>query len=285
MNTEIPGARHLMPLLKACETSRKAVYLRLKEIKISEPPEDEGFVIKDRDGLDFMYYWTMHEATGRTFIDPLKDILMLNIPDLLRLYRYGRSMDLSSVERIALTFFGTDIIDHTRPDRKAYVNTLELVRRICPDMKFLQIVSMLSTNLYHRDSSIKDYHMIDFDSEMSHIEYLNEKGDKFIRGQHAVSIRTVLDGTKVLQAKFSKYLRQLKLLGRLEDLKYWQGVTYSSSFHCRLSEDLDWKELGKNAPEPRLYVMALNAWLPAHADGIPLDKYKGLAQIFDGAPW
>ena len=38
-------------------------------------------------------------------------------------------------------------------------------------------------------------------------------------------------------------------------------------------------------PLPRMFVPSMLAWLPAHADGTIVDRYKGLTQIFDGAPW
>ena len=67
--------------------------------------------------------------------------------------------------------------------------------------------------------------------------------------------------------------------------EYWKKVKLTTALLCKLDTDSNWEILGKKAPEPRLYCFSFQAWILAHEDGSPLNKYKGLAQIFEGAPW
>ncbi|ESZ95476.1 hypothetical protein SBOR_4130 [Sclerotinia borealis F-4128] len=275
IHTEIPKAQYLFPLLNACKTSRREVYRQMKKIKISGPPEGD-------DGEPIHYSWEAANAIGHTYIDPVRDTLMLNIPDLMRLYRYGRSIDFTRVTRIALTAFGTDEED-TIPDPKRYEDILDLVSRVCPDIKVFQMVTMLAASDYCRETnSAIDLRIVDLDTEMWSTDFRNSDDD-IVSSEHRARIRDVLDGAKVMGLGFPNYLAELKRVGREEDLKFWKNVKYTPAMHCRFYDDIYWGL--KEKMEPMLYFFALDAWLPAHEDGTVLDKYKGLAQIFEGAPW
>ncbi|KAJ8071835.1 hypothetical protein OCU04_002148 [Sclerotinia nivalis] len=288
IKTEIPAATHLLPFLNACDTSRKEVYRRMKHVKISGPPSNQGFIIRrTNEGIPIRYFWKVGEPTGQTYIDPVRETLMLNIPDLLRLYRYGGSIDFSKINHIALTAFGTDIFEDSLPNPKIYEKILELIRRVCPDITVFQMVTMLAANYYYREPKSEkgpEYQILDLDPEMWHADYL-DNDDKIIKGEHENNILNVLDGAKEMANYFHGYLALLKRSGRGECLKFWEKVKYTAALHCTFDDDAGWEACGKSAPAPRLYVLALDAWIPANADGTPLNKYKGLAQIFEGAPW
>ncbi|KAI9645688.1 hypothetical protein NHQ30_006430 [Ciborinia camelliae] len=281
IKTKIPKSPHLLPLLNACEISRKEVYRQLKRVKISGPPDGRGSVHWTEDGVPARYFWKAYQPVDYTYIDPLIETLMLNIPDLIRLYRYGASIDLSKITRIALTAFATNEEDISYSN--IFEDVLDLVRRICPDLKILQMLTMLSVHEYYREYNIEmDIHILDIDPEMWHTDFLDKTGER-LNSDHLTRIRAVLDEAKQLDRLYPKYLT---LADRSEeDLRFWRNVGYTSAMQCKFDDDGDWKLNGKSAPEPRLYIFALDAWLPAYEDGSALERYKGLAQIFEGAPW
>lgn len=283
ISTEIPPAPHLLPLLKACEVSRKEVYRQLKRIKISEPPNGYGSAAKTDDGVPIRYFWKACEPLGHTYIDVIRDTLMLNLPDLLRLYRYGGRIDLSKITRIALTAFSTDYED-TIHEPLRYLRILDLIGHICPDLKVFQMITMLAVKDYSRDTDSRiDYRILDVESELWHTDFWNEW--EVVKSEHGNRIRNVLDGAKRMSMGYYQYMSLLKELRRTKDLKFWKRLRYTAALNCKFDDDRNWRSSGKRAPEPRLYILALDAWLPAYEDGTVLDKYKGLAQIFEGASW
>ncbi|APA05327.1 hypothetical protein sscle_01g000970 [Sclerotinia sclerotiorum 1980 UF-70] len=288
IKTEIPAATHLMPLLNACDTSRKEIYRRMKHVKTSVPPSNQGLILgKTNEGVPIRYFWKVGSPTGQTYIDPERETLMLNIPDLMRLYRYGGSIDLSKIKRIALTAFGTDIFEDGLPNPKLYEEVLELIRRECPDITVFQMIAMLAANYYYRKPKSEkepEYHVLDLDSDMW-VEDYRDQYDQTIKGEHRENIEYVLDGAKEMEDCYQGYLALLKRSGKGECLKFWEKVKYTAAFHCTFDDDAGWEARRKSVPEPKLYIFALDAWIPANADATPLNKYKGLAQIFEGAPW
>lgn len=67
--------------------------------------------------------------------------------------------------------------------------------------------------------------------------------------------------------------------------RFWEHRAPVPGLIARLDGDETWFEDGKKCAEPRLFFRDIDGYLPAHRDGTVLDKYKGLSQIFDGAPW
>ncbi|KAB8301479.1 hypothetical protein EYC80_003336 [Monilinia laxa] len=283
ISTDISPTPHMLPLLNACEVSRKEVYRHLQRVKISGPPNGYGSAEKTDDGAPIRYFWKARRPIGHTYIDAIRDTLMLNIPDLLRLYRYGGSIDFSKITRIALTAFSTDVED-TISDPMNYMKILDLIGQICPDLKVFQMITMLSVKDYFRDSNPRaDYRILDVETELWHTDFWDEW--KVVKSEHRDCIKDVLDGAKEMGMGYYQYMAWLHKLGRMKDLEFWKGLRYTAALNCRFDDDRNWRLSGKGAPEPRLYVLALDAWLPAYEDGTVLDKYKGLAQIFEGASW
>ncbi|TEY65459.1 hypothetical protein BOTCAL_0140g00240 [Botryotinia calthae] len=279
---EISPASHLLPLLNACKLSRKVVYDQLKNITLSTP-EPHGTMGKTNDErIPIRYFWVNDRRLIQTYIDPVRDTLMLNIPDLLLLRKLGRSIDLSNVERIALTSFPTDFNRSARHVLDEFSNLLLFLSTRCHDLKILQIVSMFPVHTFprlYRLEKMRGYHVIDTEPEMWHDDYWD--GDGCMR-YHINSVESVLEDAK---AKETYYLRCLKEMKNRDNFEYWKELKLTTALFCRLDTDSNWETLGKKAPEPRLYCFSFQAWILAHEDGSPLNKYKGLAQIFEGAPW
>ncbi|RAL64257.1 hypothetical protein DID88_002149 [Monilinia fructigena] len=284
ISTDISPTPHLLPLLNACEVSRKEVYRQLKRVKISGSPGGYGSAETTDDGVPIRYFWKARSPIGHTYIDAIRDTLMLNIPDLLRLYRYGGSIDFSKITRIALTAFATDVED-TISDPMNYMKILDLIGQICPDLKVFQMVTMLSVKDYFRDSNPRaDYRILDIETELWHTDFWDEW--EVVKSEHRNRIKDVLDGAKEMGMGYYQYMALLKKLGTHEGFGVLEErLRYTAALNCRFDDDRHWRSSRKRTPEPRLYVLALDAWLPAYEDGTVLDKYKGLAQIFEGASW
>lgn len=278
---EISPASHLLPLLNACKLSRTVVYDQLKKITLSTP-KPHGTMKKTREGIPIRYFWVNDRRLIQTYIDPMRDTLMLNIPDIMLLERLGRSMDLSNVERIAVTSFPTNFNRSARHLLDKFTGLLLFISTRCPDLKNFQIVSMFPVYTFpglYRSEKMRGYHIIDTDPEMWHDDYWDDVGRM---RYHTNSIRNVLRDAKV---KETDYLRCLKKMENRDNFEYWKKVKLTTALLCKLDTDSNWEILGKRAPEPRLYCFSFQAWILAHEDGSPLNKYKGLAQIFEGAPW
>ncbi|TGO46595.1 hypothetical protein BCON_0316g00060 [Botryotinia convoluta] len=286
INDEISPASHLLPLLNACKLSREVVYGQLKHIRLSTP-DPHGTMRKYYEGIPIRYFWANDRRLVQTYIDPVRDTLMLNIPDLMLLSHYRRSIDFSNVERLAITSFPTDSDRLIRRRMRNFPDFLDGLSTRCLDVKVLQIVSDFSVNDFakcYRLGRRRGYHLIDIDTEMWHDNYWDNSGC-LIKRSHIDRIQDVLDDAKIKEIDYLSHLRYLQEMKHEGNFKHWKSVKLTIALLCELDLDSNWETLGKKAPEPRLYCFSFDAWILAHEDGSPLNKYKGLAQIFEGAPW
>lgn len=287
IDDEISPASHLLPLLNACKISREVVYDQLKHIRLSTP-DPHGIMRSYRGKPPTLHFWANDRRLIQTYIDPVRDTLMINIPDLVMLDHYGRSIDFSEVERLAITTFRTEsnwLIDSLM---RHFYDLLHGLFPRCPDVKVLQIVSDFPVNDFakcYRSGQRRGYHLIDLDTEMWHDNYWDSSGC-LIERSHMHRIQDVLSDAKTKEINYLSHLKNLHMKYK-ESSERWKDAKLTIAFLCELDADSNWKTLGKKkkAPEPRLYCFSFEAWIPAHEDGSPLNKYKGLAQIFEGAPW
>ncbi|ESZ89802.1 hypothetical protein SBOR_9815 [Sclerotinia borealis F-4128] len=68
-------------------------------------------------------------------------------------------------------------------------------------------------------------------------------------------------------------------------VSFWKTRAPVVGIVAYFDDDWAWRELGMKCAEPRIWLPDLEASLPVHMDRTVLDKYKGLAQILEGAPW
>ncbi|KAF5874156.1 uncharacterized protein Bfra_004163 [Botrytis fragariae] len=170
INDKISPASHLLPLLHACKLSRAAVYSQLKHIRLSTQ-DPHGIMRNYHEKPPIRHFWENDRRLVQTYIDPVRDTLMLNIPDLVLLNHYGRSIDFSTVERLAITTFPTDVNRLIRRRMRKYPVLLAGLPKMCPDIKVLQVVSNFSVKDFassYRLCKRRGYHMIDIDTEMRH---------------------------------------------------------------------------------------------------------------------
>ncbi|TGO36776.1 hypothetical protein BHYA_0115g00270 [Botrytis hyacinthi] len=173
INDEISPASHLLPLLNACKLSREVVYRHLKRIRFSTP-DPRGTMRKYHEGTPIRYFWAKDICLVQTYIDPVRDTLMLNIPDLVLLNKYRRSINSPNIERLAITSFPTDSNWPIRSRTINFPGFLYGLPRSYPDVKVLQIVSDASVNDFAKCNRLgqrRGYHLINFDTEMWHDNY------------------------------------------------------------------------------------------------------------------
>ncbi|TGO29824.1 hypothetical protein BPAE_0010g00070 [Botrytis paeoniae] len=286
INDEISPATHLLPLLNACKLSRKVIYGQLKHIRLSTP-DPHGTMQKHDEEIPIRYFWANDRRLIQTYIDPVRDTLMLNILDLVLLHYYRRSIDFSNVERLAITSFPTDSDWLIQSRIRKFPEFLDGLFKRCPDVRVLQIVSDFSVNDFakcYRLGQRRGYHLIDFDTEMWHDNYWDNSGC-LIERSHMHRIQDVLGDAKIKEIDYLSHLGYLQEMKHEGNFGHWKSVKLTIALLCELDLDSNWETLGKKAPEPRLYCFSFDAWILAHKDGSPLNKYKGLAQIFEGVPW
>ncbi|TGO58004.1 hypothetical protein BOTNAR_0189g00060 [Botryotinia narcissicola] len=286
IDDEISPASHSLPLLNACKLLREVVYDQLKYIGLSTP-DPHGIMRGYHEEPPIRHFWVNDRRLVQTYIDPVRDILMLNMPDLVLLNHYGRSINLSKVERLAITTFPTYVNRLVWRRMRKYDVLLASLPKRCPDIKVLQIVSKFSVNDFaanYRLCKRRGYHMIDIDTEMWYDDYWDDSGC-LIERCHMNRIKVVLENVKIERTDYQRHLKDLQGMKNRKKFEFWKKVKVTTASLCELDVDSNWETLGKKAPEPRLYCFSFEAWIPAHEDGSPLNRYKGLAQIFEGAPW
>ncbi|KAF7929111.1 hypothetical protein EAE99_004855 [Botrytis elliptica] len=288
INDEISPASHLLPLLNACKLSRKVIHGQLKHIRLSTP-DPRGEIRRYNEygeRIDIRYFWANDRHLVQTYIDPARDTLMLNMPDLVLLDHYGRSIDFSNVERLAITSFPTESDWLIESLGRRFHKLLDGLLPRCLDIKVLQIVSDFPVNDFakcYRSGQRRGYHLIDFDTEMWYDNYWDNSGC-LIGRSHMHHIHDVLSNAKTKEIDYLSRLKDLHMEHK-GNFKRWKDMKLTIALLCELDADSNWETLGKKAPEPRLYCFSFDAWTLAHEDGSPLNKYKGLAQIFEGVPW
>ncbi|KAF7884057.1 uncharacterized protein EAF01_011480 [Botrytis porri] len=286
INDEISPVSHLLPLLNACKLSREMVHSQLKHIKLSTP-DPHGTMRRFFEGVPIRHFWANDRHLVQTYIDSVRDTLMINIADLVLLSYYRTSIDFSNVERLAITSFLTDfnwLMQSTLRNLREFLNGL-FAR--CPDVKVLWIVSDVPGDgfaIRYRSGQRRGYHLIDLDIEMWYDNYWDNSG-RLIERSRMHRIQDVLVDAEIKESDFFGDLRYLQEIDYEGNFKRWKGVKLTIAFLCELDTNSDWETLGKQAPEPRLYCFSFDAWIPDHEDGSPLNQYKGLAQIFEEAPW
>jgi hypothetical protein len=234
-----------------------------------------------------------NDARMNIDLRPADDILIMNAEDLLMFYHYGGSIDMSRITQLALY----DTPWQNRDYRNFHIDfpeheILNHIQKYCPALKKLYITFPGYVTRYHAAYGDKFILRPELHGRFEHLDYLDRKGKELARrgDQH---YRRVHDAN-ILQARkmsdtFDKHLRRPEGEGWLDEStryefaakkKFWEKVEVIPSSLCaRLFTKS--RKRNNRAVEDIMW----NVDLPCHRDGTLLHKYKGLAQIFDGAPW
>ncbi|PQE11537.1 hypothetical protein CJF31_00011072 [Rutstroemia sp. NJR-2017a BVV2] len=169
---------------------------------------------------------------------------------------------------------------------------LNHVQKNCPALKKLYIAFPGYIIRYHAAYGNKFLLYPELPGRFEHLDYLDRSGNEIARRgeEHfrRVYNANILQARKIGDA-LAKHLKRPEREEWLDESmrdeftakkKFWEKVEIiPSSLHGRLVGNARKKK--KRAVE----VLMWNLWLPCHRDGTLLHRYKGLAQIFDGAPW
>ncbi|KAJ8064244.1 hypothetical protein OCU04_006591 [Sclerotinia nivalis] len=160
----------------------------------------------------------------------------------------------------------------------------QLIRTHCPALEKIHIIMAESRcwdGLYAVETEPR---IIDFDSEFPYQDFTprdwRRYNDRVRNDMESTIFRIYPVDTKRMFRDWEIYIN-----GEVDEdaLGFWKTRTPIPGLLCCFEPDLG-NEPGRISM-PKLHITNINAWLPAHADGTMVDKYKGLAQIFDGVPW
>ncbi|KAI9646473.1 hypothetical protein NHQ30_004466 [Ciborinia camelliae] len=290
---------NILPFLQACVTSQEEVYRIFKKIEVaplgthtpcasSDPIMDVSprcHHYKVKYGLD---YSTEKVKTYITYMRPDKDILMLSAFEMMRIYNFGGHISMSNVTHLALSEANINdwrapLHNPVRVEFRRYQDTLfKLISIHCPALKRITLFLCRSElKMLYPPNPYSEPRFLDIESDFF-LHNFSPYKERVLR-----NITEVESAASTMRDEWKTYMKALNEgEGRDEEaLKFWRTREPVLSLWCWFDADLS-DEPGRVA-QPRLYVPSIEyrTWLPAYDDGSVVHKYKGLAQIFDGAPW
>ncbi|KAB8290005.1 hypothetical protein EYC80_010332 [Monilinia laxa] len=226
-----------------------------------------------------------YRSLAHVYLQPKIDTLLIDYQELFKLYLVGGSIDLSSVTHLALL---------NAPNRKFSYNLwlkfdesdvahlmYSMLSTQCPALKKLSLIVGLEQDIGKMCIESKDL-IFDITDEFWSLDWEGPDGEP-------KNLRTaeVSNMARSLRLDFQRFPQHSdpKYEVSADTALFWQDRESVPGLIARLDEDEMWFEDGKNCAEPRLFFRDIDGYLPAHRDGTILDKYKGMAQIFDGAAW
>ncbi|KAF7957299.1 hypothetical protein EAE96_002886 [Botrytis aclada] len=304
----IPTNPTMLPLLQACANSRAEVYRNSEKIEIghlgtntplelSNPVMGAPSSIHGYRVVKNSIVCTKPDARAYTYMRPNEDILMIDALDVLTLYSFGGTISMSKIKFLALKSASLNGMSWKYPgntlDNDYELHCLHMFFKIislhCPALSkvhFLLDDNHFTPNQSPTKSQKLELRILDMDSEFF-IQDFTGMGSKYEAEEELELLaRADLQGqAKDTMRDWKQYkkaiARDVAQDGDVVD--FWKTrepiVSVMGWFHEDSQDEFS------AVPRPRMYVPSLTAWLPAHADGTIVDKYKGLAQIFDGAPW
>lgn len=309
LEVSIPTNPSLLPLLKACATSSAEVYRNVQRIEVTRlgtkppfalsspvlgiPPHIHNYEVVNR-----LKASTNPNTRAYTYMRADKDILMLDAANIFTLYSYGGTIKMSNIKSLALQNASLDGMTWEPPGNVVGVN-YEL-RRL---HTFFKIISLhfpaLSKfhflldgrNCFHfNEPPVKgqrlELRILGMDSDFFIQDFTGTGTEYKAEGEWETSARLSLQvDAKYVMRDWKDYRKAIVLnIARDGDVvNFWKTrepvISLVGWFYADTQVD------PSVVPLPRMYVPSMLAWLPAHADGTIVDRYKGLTQIFDGAPW
>ncbi|TGO55288.1 hypothetical protein BOTNAR_0248g00030 [Botryotinia narcissicola] len=225
-----------------------------------------------------------YRSLSHVYIRPETDTLIIDYRQLFILYFVGGSIDLSNVKHIALVnlkSFGWDW-PHYRLQEEEVDSLIHGVIAVeCPNLKKITYIISNDDPMTETDIDIEEV-IFDADDELYYQDFEYEDGS--LHEEHPYSL---METKAHVDHCFRSFLRQPDSQYRLKDdvMDFWKVHAPGLGIIARFVADSDWRLRKKRCPEPRYHFVGFNTYLPAHADGTILNQYKGLAQIFEGAPW
>lgn len=288
----------ILPMLQACSNSQKEVYRNFERIEIADLGTHTPYALSHPALLlpsRYHHYEVINDSRkfgslNHTYMRPDEDILLIDGYALTSLYSYGGSISMSNITNLVLSHLDLHtwkLVSRNRMGTGAEVNLFKdsLLKQIsmhCPALSKIHfLLCSDNDNFDCEPSGALDLQILDIDSEFRYQEAVNLKGK--LNGLLTLDkIEEVSRMMKSVEPQWEAYMKikAAEVPQDVDFLQFWKHRKPVLSVMGWLHSD------ETNEPSyPRIYVPSISAWLPAHADGTIVNKYKGLAQIFDGAPW
>ncbi|KAJ8064247.1 hypothetical protein OCU04_006594 [Sclerotinia nivalis] len=283
----------LLSLLLACENSKDEVFRNYEKLEFKLPTSVK---LENKYGIDPYVY-----------IRPTVDTLFLSISEFLELYELGGSMNLENITHLVLSersprLWGADeegFADDEKMRHQAMVYTMISIH--CPALKKL---SVLSEKFHASLTELMNFWtLIDISEGCVDLDWNFEQLKRFLFDRvtqqserdnaHNTlidkmnNIQLINDNANMILRDFDRFLNTKDddtwdMPGK-ETLKYWEKLRpVPSLLATRLKH---YRPDRCKSSWPQIYVHKIELYLRLHKDGTLLNKYTGLTQLFDDAPW
>ncbi|KAF7867078.1 uncharacterized protein EAF02_009864 [Botrytis sinoallii] len=309
LEVSIPTNPSMLPLLKASTTSNAEVYRNVQNIQITRLGTITPFTISNLvmeipphiRNYEVVNRWkasTKPNTRAYTYMRVDKDILMLDAANVFTLYSFGGTISMSNIKCLALQNASLDGMTWELPGNMVGVNYellrlhifFKMISLHCPALSKVYFL-LDGRNYFHPNeppvkSQKLEFWILNMDSDFFTQDFTGMDTKYKAEGEWEISARLSLQGdAKYVMRDWKDYrkaiVRNIALDGDV--VSFWKtrepvmGLVGWFFADAQVDPSV--------VPLPRMYVPSMLAWLPAHADGTIVDKYKGLAQLFDGAPW
>lgn len=300
LNLQVLPDLHITRLLETCEFFKQEVLREFKKVEINkytrgsrtkmfaamENPRPPNYFWDCSRRNNFGTKGMGYRSLSHVYLQPDLDTLIVSYQELFTLYLAGGSIDLSSVKHLALITHGTHAWGWGRglnalTGLDVQHLMLGMISVECPALEKLSIVLAPETFMTQAWTDTAMF-IFDVTDDFIYLDFMdgNRKLLQLLPDILPMMVADILlDFEEFPRHENAEY--QLKS----ESIRFWKKRAPIPGVIAALILDEDWREEGRSYAEPFLWFPTINAYLPAHADGTVLDKYKGLAQIFDGAPW
>ncbi|KAJ8064242.1 hypothetical protein OCU04_006589 [Sclerotinia nivalis] len=262
----------LLPLLETCTASNASIYLDGGFVKIKVEPLKSGPALYSR-GIRTRDFPVHYEDLGNkkrnyTYMRPSQDILMVNANSLLKLYRYGGSLNLEGVTHIALRDIewvpAMDSMVDSQKAVQGMIDLLNLIEAQCSNLKRLSFVA----NIYghYGDRTTNDTQLLDINNDLLKLDLRDKRGYEVPDSANCrlyEMLSCLLRERNFFDHKIQKHHERIEEQGNKDSIAYWKGVEVVYCLHCRSKNYHD--ESKFYIPNP--YIPLLDCFVRCNDDG------------------
>jgi hypothetical protein len=231
---------------------------------------------------------------------PQEDIIIINAEDLLIFYHYGGTIDMSKITKLCLYDTPWQNEPSVRNFHMSFPEDkiLDHLRKHCPALKELYIsfpgvrtwpLGTYSNRLVLWNPEVP--------GRFEHFDYVDRDGREISRIPESHFERCDKAHKKQERMISEALAKQLSLPEREEWLdestreeltakkQFWEKVDIIPACVHFLPSTKAWDGYPENQRRLLMGVQSWHSYIPCHSDGSLIHRYKGLEQLFEGAPW
>lgn len=257
LDIEIAAFPGVLPLLQTCTTSNASVYSDggFSKIKVEPLGTNPVFFPQPYRNSNIPIYYEIwhHKVRNYTFLRPSQDILLLDTPSLMMLYRFRGSLNLQNITHISITE-----IDLTFPSNFSKIYFLNFIQAQCPGLERLSYIpGPCNIRGWH-------YHKLRFLEINNNLLNLNFRDSAYrevperSESQMYRALSTVLNRRRRFSCMIEDYHSQMAQEDNKDSIAYWKEVEVVDVLVC-------WSEHLGN--ESYLYFPYLEAYVDLNNDG------------------